>query len=535
MQPIFSLLYTTVRANLIVPVMQDWIKKAAKPNDLEIVVTTDGPDVKCKAVMEELPKDSRIKWFVQDTPPFDCNRGWNLAAEKATGKIFIAISDDFLPPEKWDEKLLALEPKTWPDEDWAIHVEDGYVHNIMVLPIITRLRYERFGYLYYPAYSSMFNDTELTEVAYREGRVIDAKHLLFEHMHPDCGKRQRDNADLTHASKERWNHGETLFKFRKKHGFPVDTGPKAVAALPDAPKGPPPLRFCVYMQVTRDDLCMLEVCQRMIEEGVQDFFFSVPDEHWNGTPTTQEDIAGIHRVATQLCQGRANVECMTHRVKTYRFPGDIQIRVETRVRNDAMNFIRRKGFEHVCVVDSDELWKRGTLGYVKEILRRWSPNTIKCGMIPVVGFPGYPINGALDMATIYMNSATPFLECRTPVGDQFALQMSCVIHFTGTRRTMQETIRKHEESGHFDDPEYDFPEFLKAVLPNIRPGFKHKYPNGPEGVHFFKKQQIWPSVRDWMEDEVKDIPQSIWPYLGHLETAQTDRLAESLPGIVPQT
>jgi len=87
---------------MIVPVIEDWIKKARQPNDVEIVVTTDGPDQKCKTLMEQIPPTSRIKWHVQPDPPFNCNRGWNLAAAKATGKVLIAISDDFLAPQRVD-------------------------------------------------------------------------------------------------------------------------------------------------------------------------------------------------------------------------------------------------------------------------------------------------------------------------------------------------------------------------------------------------------------------------------------------------
>ena len=501
--------------------IKDWLTKARRPEDLEIIVAVDGKDEKSIAVMEKLNPDKdklnpdwRTRWFIQPDPPFNCVRGWNLAASKATGKVLVQLTDDIVPPDAWDIKLKALEPSTWMDEDWAVHVEDGYVHDIMVLAIITKVRYDRFGYFFYPEYPSLFCDTELTTVAYSEGRVIQAKHLLFEHKHPDCNKRERDEVDKVHASPERWTQGETLYKFRKNRGFPIDVGPNAVALKEVPPPGPPPMRFCAYVQATRDDLCLFEVCKRMKEEGVNDFFFSIPDEYWSGRPTPSEDIAEVKKIADDVRALGCNVETLLHKVKTYRWPGDTRIRVETRVRNDALSYIKAKGFEHVLIMDGDELWKRGTLNYVKEILRRWHPNAINSLMVPVVGCPGYPINGATDVAVIYVNSSTPFKECRTPIGDQFRLQMPMVIHFTGTRRTMEETIRKHTDSGHFDDPDYDFKEFIENVLPNIKPGFRHKYPNGVEGVHFYKKYQIWPEVRDWLAEEVKEIPESLWTFLG---------------------
>jgi hypothetical protein len=113
------------------------------------------------------------------------------------------------------------------DNPHVVHVEDGYVHNLFVLAILTRKRYEQFGYIFYPGYESMFCDTEFTEVSYRDSVVIPATNLLFEHIHCDCGKRVRDIHDKEHSSKDRWNRGEMLFNYRKDLGFPLDDGPMA--------------------------------------------------------------------------------------------------------------------------------------------------------------------------------------------------------------------------------------------------------------------------------------------------------------------
>lgn len=509
--PTFSLIYTSARPQMIVPVVEEWIRKCRDPADIEVLVSVDGKDQKGQAILNE-PRNwpCPFKGYVQPNPPFNCVRGWNLAATKATGKVLVQLTDDMVPPDAWDVKLKALEPASWMDEDWAIHVEDGYVHDIMVLAIITKKRYDRFGYFFFPDYESLFCDTELTEVAYRERRVICAKHLLFEHRHPDCAKRERDAVDLVHASKDRWVRGEQLFNFRKARNFPISAGPMAT---PEAQQVAPQLRFCVYVQATKDDLCLFEVCKRMIEEGVNDFFFSVPDEYWSGRATPAENIEQVKAVAGQVRGLGGHVELLLHNVRTYRWPGDSRIRVETRVRNDALGYIKGRGFEHVLIVDGDELWRRGTLHYVKTVLEQWHPLAINCLMVPVVGLPGYPIDGATDVAVIYLNSSVPFKECRTPVSDQFRIQMPLVIHFTGTRRTMEETIQKHRDSGHYDDPDYLFDEWLEKVLPNIKPGFQHTWPSGHKGLHMFTKYQIWQSVRNWLADEVAEIPQSIWPYL----------------------
>lgn len=514
----FSLIYTSVRAQLIAPVIDDWVRKADQPADLEIVLAVDGNDIPSQTAAKTIEAGwspvgrPAFHWHVQEQAPYNCVKGWNLAASKSTGQVLVQLTDDMTPPAHWDTHLRQLNPPDWMDRDAAVHVEDGYVHDIMVLAIITRVRYERYGYFFYPDYESLFCDTELTETAYRDGVVIEAKHLLFEHRHPDCNKRARDAVDLVHASKERWVRGETLFNHRRAKGFPIDVGPKATVEAKNA--GPLPRRFCAYIQATRDDFCLYEVCRRLHEEGVNDFFFSVPDEYWSGRPTPKEQMEQVRDIAGRVRQDLGVcVEVVVHNVKTYRFIGDTRLRVETRVRNDALAYIRSRGFEHVLIVDGDELWRRGTLSIVQQVLDRWRPNVINCRMIPVIGLPGYPVDGATDVAVIYINSSIPFQECRTPIGEQFRIVMPLVIHFTGTRRTMQEIIQKHEDSGHYDDPDYDFRTWLTEVLPNIKPGFKYKWSNGIEGLHMYKKYQIWPAVRHWMDAEIAEIPESLWPYL----------------------
>lgn len=512
-QPLFSLIYTSVRPTQIGPVIAEWVSKS-KLKNLEVVLTVDANDQPsadmAKAIADRFTVPYR--WFVQLDAPFNCVKGWNLAAEKSVGKVLVQVTDDFSPPEGWDEALLALKPNDWIEDDWAVHVDDGYVKTLMTLAIITRKRYERFAYLFYPDYESLFCDTELTEVAYREKKVINASHLLFEHQHPDCHKRERDKVDAVHASQERWTRGEMLFNYRKSHGFPVDVGSmagKTESAVEE-------LKFCCYIQATRDDFCLREVCQRMREEGVNDFFFSVPDEYWSGRPTPQEEIDQVIACAKWLTESGVNAFVNVHRVRTYRFPGDSRIRVETRVRNDALAWIRKAGFEHILIVDGDELWKRGTLAYVTDIVKTQRPAAISTYMIPAVGLPGYPIDGATDVAVVYIGGKMPFKECRTPLGDQFRIHMPFVIHFTGCRRTMEDIILKHKQSGHYDDPDYDFEGWLTNVLPNIKPGFKD--------VHMYKKYQIWPVIRNWWATEIEEIPESLWPYLA-IQTATSSSSA----------
>jgi glycosyltransferase involved in cell wall biosynthesis len=500
--PLFSLVYTSARPASIPEVVKYWDGQA-KLHNHEWIIAVDAGDDKSKAAAEAaLAGHGKI---VINEGDKNCVTGWNLAAKHSTGKIIVAVADDFAPPTNWDEGLLAAGPAGWEAGDHVVHTEDGYVHDIFVLSILTRQRYEKFGYVFYPKYQSIFCDTEFTEVAKRDAVVIEAKHLLFEHMHPDCNKRARDAVDFVHSSSDRWNTGEMLFKFRQARNFPLDDGPKAVVETAPVTQAAANESYVAYMQVTKDDLCLLDVCRRLNEEGVKDFCFAQPDYYWSGEPVELHYTVEVNKIADQLRKEGLTVHQRMFHVEHFKLSGDSRIAVETRLRNESLSWIRSLGYKHILVVDGDELWIKGTLSLIKTYVEQ-GHKAVSVRMMPVIGLPGYPVDFAQDLAVVYVGGDVTFKCCRSPYINQTIIPRPLIYHFTGTRKDMDETIKKHRRGGHYDDPEYDFETWIKDTLPNIKPGLKN--------AHMFKPRQIWPVVRAWRKNELEQMPESVRPFLG---------------------
>jgi hypothetical protein len=481
------------------PVIDKWLRRSDNPAAIEVILSVDADH---KESIDEAKRISERHWLshvkclVQDNLPGNCVKGWNQAAENSKGLVLIAIADDFEPPDHWDTRLSTIRGG-WIYADCVVQVADGYTSDLCTLGIVTRRRYEKFGYLFYPEYESLFSDTELTYRAKMDNCLIQALHLTFEHRHPDAGKRQRDEVDINHASKARWNRGEMLFNYRLARGFPIDAGPKANQYIDN--KNPLADKYCVYTQAIKDDMCLFDVEKRLFDEGIRNFFFCVPDEYWSGEATSEDEINQVIHVAEKLSALGANVRTRIFKVGDHRHFNLNRIGVETCVRNESISWIRNEGFNHILIVDGDELWRVGLLGRLDAIVSREFPTSVCCGMIPVVGLPGLPVNSAKDRVTIYVRGDTTFRECRSPYGIQRDMQEYSVVHFTATRPSMDEIVKKHKNSGHYDDPSYDFEGFLKNTLPNVKPGLQN--------VHMYKHYQIWPEIRKWTQEELDDIPQ----------------------------
>jgi hypothetical protein len=383
-----------------------------------------------------------------------------------------------------------------PDEIVSI---ESYVDDKEVYCLSTETQnYVADGYL------SHNSDTELTYSAAYEKRLISAPRLLFEHRHPDCGKRARDAVDEAHSSKGRWQRGEMLFKFRMSQNFPIDVEPPAELD-----------RFALYMQAIRDDFCLYDVARRIVDEGragpapVGRVYLMCPDEWWSGRPRSPAEMAEVQAAANRLCAEGVDAVLVDQRVGPARAFFRTRIDVETAMRNEALDRIYADGFAHVIIADGDEFWRRGFYARLAECVQTTAGVTagLYTGMTPVVGYPGYPVEGSTDKATVYIAAPHHLVDCRTVAGSRAELPGHDVIHFTATRRTYEEVVQKHRESGHYDDPNYDFEGWIANTLPKIKPGFRN--------AHMYRHYQVWPLIRAWRPEELADLPACVLPYLGN--------------------
>jgi hypothetical protein len=194
--------------------MRAFRDKALDPRGVEFIlaVNEDQPFT--------LPADELAAWnryaLVQEgvTSPVT---GYNRAAAIARGDILLQIADDYFPPAGWDEAIRQAIPDVQQEVVLDVDNSDG-VARLLPFSILTRAYYERYGYIFYPGYHGLFADNEFTEQARRDRVVRNARHIVFQHLHPDRGTAPMDA--IYTRQKSHLTDGKALFKTRKAKGFP---------------------------------------------------------------------------------------------------------------------------------------------------------------------------------------------------------------------------------------------------------------------------------------------------------------------------
>ena len=141
----------------------------------------------------------------------------NKAAFCAVGDIIIQIADDFQCFPNWGNKI---EEMMKGKADWILKTQDGIQPWIITLPIMDHIYYERFGYIYNPAYKHAWSDTELTCVA----ELTNCKwksSMLFRHLNEGTTKIVDAISKKNDATFE---EGKALFIDRKKNKFGLKPG-----------------------------------------------------------------------------------------------------------------------------------------------------------------------------------------------------------------------------------------------------------------------------------------------------------------------
>jgi glycosyltransferase involved in cell wall biosynthesis len=199
-----SLIHATRgRCKQAVEARRQWFNKAKNPDAIEHIfgLDSDDPHGAFLSVHNHVATDGKG----------GCVAAWNAAAKKSCGEILVQLSDDWQPPMHWDEILLNAIGET--SDPKVLAISDGHrTDNLLCMAILTRARYEQQGYMFHPDFFSVYSDNYFTDKAYADGVIIEARDIVFEHLHPIFGKAEWDETYARSNSDKNFANGKATYE-----------------------------------------------------------------------------------------------------------------------------------------------------------------------------------------------------------------------------------------------------------------------------------------------------------------------------------
>ncbi len=234
--PLFSILHPSNRPDAWRKVYDAWMAACVDPSQVEYVLAVDNNGPFTRQDLDWMPARDLNRIVVNKDRPCAVD-AYAAAAKASTGHVLICIADDIFPCEKWDSRLtLSIPTKIEGSQDidtvgqtvldlsreFILDVSTGTPpgRRIFEMPMVSRPRYERLGYLFYPEYLSMYADNDMYAHAERDGIIINARHLQFEHRHPFFNQSIPMDETYKHTNRpEAYEVGKRIFERRMAGGF----------------------------------------------------------------------------------------------------------------------------------------------------------------------------------------------------------------------------------------------------------------------------------------------------------------------------
>lgn len=147
--------------------------------------------------------NSKVHAINRDIP----KEGWD---------ILIDISDDFRFTRPGFDNI--IREHCGPND--VLHFPEPFAQDrIIIMAVMGFDYYNKYGYIFNPAYKSLFCDDELTAVAKKVGAYKFINEDIFRHEHPAAGYGKPDRQTM--ITEAFWHQDKRTFEKRKEKGFPV--------------------------------------------------------------------------------------------------------------------------------------------------------------------------------------------------------------------------------------------------------------------------------------------------------------------------
>lgn len=184
--------------------LDSFIEKASGSHKLTFLVSCDNDDLSMNNSLVKNRLQAYENVHVYFSPRKNKVEAINRDLDKHLNfDLLIVASDDMLPAVRnYDSILVDCMKEKFPDTDGVINFYDGHIGNqLNTIPVIGKKYYDRFQYIYFPKYQSVFCDLELTIVSKMLKRELYINQKIIQHNHPAYGYPTDDLYKLNESPK----------------------------------------------------------------------------------------------------------------------------------------------------------------------------------------------------------------------------------------------------------------------------------------------------------------------------------------------
>lgn len=219
---------TRSRPAQVLKTLEAYMRLANHPEHMGVAISCDEDDTTMNKDMIRSEIKQRVRtaewWRIyysgNRTKIQACNA--NMNEIDYAWDIVVLVSDDMIPQVKgYDDVIRNYMIANHPDTDGILWFNDGCQGDkLNTLTIFGRRMYESFGYLYHPAYKSLFCDTELTDLCRTtlKAKTTYVPYCIIRHEHPGTGF--LDRMDELYAKNQRfWTEDMYTYISRKNYVY----------------------------------------------------------------------------------------------------------------------------------------------------------------------------------------------------------------------------------------------------------------------------------------------------------------------------
>ncbi len=208
-----SIVHPTCRPEIARETREKWFDLSSNPDSVEYLLCIDSDSTRSPETRTVKENSIEFLYPLAGGKSVGPVQKVNFASQHSMSNCILFAADDLSPYKNWDYEIKNCT--NW-DNDVVLRIPDNTEETqqklhpyLIVNPVISRKRYEKFGYFYHPDFYGNFSDNFFSFLAHKDNVVVDEKKIVFYHDQNKYILQSNDNPIGRKLDKFQWEMHNT--------------------------------------------------------------------------------------------------------------------------------------------------------------------------------------------------------------------------------------------------------------------------------------------------------------------------------------